>query len=73
MAQKQGEFDTKFGIIKRLKKQCLDDNIKIATNIEHGIYHVECLYTGLPGLCKRAREGLNKNKESMEKIVKGSS
>ena len=35
--------------------------------------HVEGLYNGLGGLCKRAREGLNKNKESMEKIVKGSS
>ena len=51
VAQKQGEFDQKFGIINRLKKQCLNDNIKIAPSIEQGIYHVESMYTGLPGLC----------------------
>jgi hypothetical protein len=37
------------------------------------IHHVQALYKGLPKLCEKAQEGLQKNKESMEKIMNGSS
>jgi len=71
--QKQKDFDSKYDIIHRLKKQCLEDNIKVAPAIEMSIHHVQSLYKNLPKLCMKAREGLDKNKESMEKIMKGSS
>ena len=60
--QKQKDFDSKYDIIHRLKKQCLDDNIKVSPSIEMSIAHVQSLYLGLPKLCIKAQEGLKKNK-----------
>lgn len=71
--QKQKDFDSRYDIIHKLKKKCLEDNIKVLPSIEMSIAHVQSLYKNLPKLCEKAREGLSKNKESMEKIMKGSS
>lgn len=38
--QKQKDFDSKYEIIHRLKKQCLEDNIKVSPSIEMSIHHV---------------------------------
>ena len=56
--QKQPDFDKKYETIQNLKKQCMDDNIKVAPSIEVSIHQVHGLYNGLPKLCKDAHEGL---------------
>ena len=36
--QKQADFDKKYETIQNLKKQCLDDNIKVAPSIKVSIH-----------------------------------
>ena len=38
--QKQKDFDSRYDIIHKLKKKCLEDNIKVLPSIEMSIAHV---------------------------------
>lgn len=48
----------------------MDDGIQVSYGLEVAIQNVQDLYKGLPKLCEQAKEGLQKNKESMEKIIR---
>ena len=56
--QKQKDFDSKYEIIHRLKKQCQEDNITVPAGVQMAIHHVESLYGNLPKLREKAKEGL---------------
>lgn len=71
--EKNEEFSQKFKTITMLHQLCKNDNIKVSLNLQQAIEEVSHLYETLPKLQKRAQEGLNQNKDTMEKIMHSSS
>ena len=48
--QKEKDFQTKHDIIFRLKRQCLEDSIKVPFGLDMAIQQVQTLYKQLPNL-----------------------
>jgi hypothetical protein len=71
--EKQSDFDNKMKTINNLQNQCKSDNIKVGLSLQLLIEEVTTLYNSLPKLQEAAQDGLDKNKDTMEKIMKGSS
>lgn len=71
--QQQEEFKKKFETIQNLQDMCRHDNIKVPYNVQIQIDQVGNFYQNLPKLCKDAKQGLERNKYEMERIMKHSS
>ena len=67
------EFTNKFSSIEKLNDLCRKYKIKIGQGLIDDIERVRKLYERVPESISQAQEGLESNKEKMEKIMHSSS